>query len=90
METASTGRTHDCTRPVCVNLKTILAKGEPSTHDPLRTFGMRPGSQSDIGHCPRCGGRLQVFAVSTEPSAIAAIFGHIDSRAARAPPLSTA
>ncbi len=34
METASTGRTHDCTRPVCTNLKITLAKTEPSTHDP--------------------------------------------------------
>ena len=36
METASTGRTHDCTRPVCTNLKKTLAKREPSTHDPKR------------------------------------------------------
>ncbi len=33
METASTGRTHDCTRPTCINVKTTLAKWEPSTHD---------------------------------------------------------
>ena len=34
METASTGRTHDCTRPTCINVKTNLANREPSTHDP--------------------------------------------------------
>ena len=39
METASTGRTHDCTRPICINVKTTLAKREPSTHDPKTTFG---------------------------------------------------
>ncbi len=38
METASTGRTHDCTRPVCTNLKITLVKMEPSTHDPFRTL----------------------------------------------------
>ncbi len=38
MSTASTGRTHDCTRPACINVKTNLANREPSTHDPLRTF----------------------------------------------------
>ena len=39
MKTASTGRTHDCTRPICINIKkTTLAKGEPSTHDPKRKF----------------------------------------------------
>ena len=32
METASTGRTHDCTRPTCINVKTNLANREPSTH----------------------------------------------------------
>ena len=36
MKTASTGRTHDCTRPICINVKTTLAKGEPSTHDPMQ------------------------------------------------------
>ena len=36
METASTGRTHDCTRPVCTNLTKTLAKREPSPHDPQR------------------------------------------------------
>ena len=34
---ASTGRTHDCTRPICSYLKSALAKREPSTHDPKRT-----------------------------------------------------
>ena len=34
VSTASTGRTHDRTRPACINLKTTLAKSEPSTHDP--------------------------------------------------------
>ena len=38
MSTASTGRTHDCTRPACINLKTTLAKPEPSTHDPKATY----------------------------------------------------
>ncbi len=38
MSTASTGRTHDCTRPACTYLKTTLANREPSTHDPERTF----------------------------------------------------
>ena len=38
MSTASTGRTHDCTRPACTNLKTNLANREPSTHDPKRTL----------------------------------------------------
>jgi len=37
MDTASTGRTHDCTRPVCTDLKITLANTEPSTHDPKRT-----------------------------------------------------
>ncbi len=32
MSAASTGRTHDCTRPVCIYLKSTLAKREPSTH----------------------------------------------------------
>ncbi len=35
---AATGRTHDCTRPIRITLKTTLAKWEPSTHDPKRTF----------------------------------------------------
>ena len=30
---ASTGRTHDCTRPICTNVKLTLANREPSTHD---------------------------------------------------------
>jgi hypothetical protein len=30
---ASTGRTHDSTRPTCIDIKTALAKREPSTHD---------------------------------------------------------
>ncbi len=36
MRAASTGRTHDCTRPACTNLNTNLANREPSTHDPNR------------------------------------------------------
>ena len=40
METASIGRTRDCTRPVCTNLKKTLAKREPSTHDPKRKWAM--------------------------------------------------
>ena len=36
MKTASTGRTHDCTRPTCINVKTNLANREPSTHDCTR------------------------------------------------------
>ncbi len=31
---------YDDTRPVCSNLNTILAKSEPSTHDPKPTFGL--------------------------------------------------
>ncbi len=38
METAPTGRTHGSTRPVCINVKTNLAKWEPSTHDPKRSL----------------------------------------------------
>jgi hypothetical protein len=40
MDTASTGRTHDCTRPLCITVKSTLAKREPSTHDPKRTFAL--------------------------------------------------
>jgi hypothetical protein len=36
MRAASTGRTHDCTRPICKNVKSTLANREPSTHDPKR------------------------------------------------------
>jgi len=39
MSTASTGRTHDCTRPPCTNVKTTLANREPSTHDPFSDIG---------------------------------------------------
>ncbi len=31
---ALTGRRHDCTRPICTNIKNDLAKWEPSRHDP--------------------------------------------------------
>jgi len=33
---ASTGRTHDRTRPQYINVTKTLAKGETSTHDPIR------------------------------------------------------
>jgi hypothetical protein len=33
---ASTGRTHDSSRPTCINVKITLAKRKPSTHDPNR------------------------------------------------------
>ena len=39
---ASTGRTHDSTRPVCTSSQIHLAKTEPSTHDPKRTFQSYP------------------------------------------------
>jgi hypothetical protein len=43
----------------------------------------------DISQCPRCGARLRVLAVITEPSVVAAIVNHIDTREARAPPRLT-
>ena len=36
MIATQTGRTHDCTRLFCTDLKTTLAEREPSTHDPRR------------------------------------------------------
>ena len=41
METASTGRTHDCTRPTCINVKTNLANREPSTHEVMQNRSNR-------------------------------------------------
>ena len=38
---AQTGRTHSCTRPACITIKTILAKPGPSTHSQI---GEGPGS----------------------------------------------
>ncbi len=36
--TARTGRTHSCTRPTCITVKTSLAKPGPSTHSHKRKF----------------------------------------------------
>jgi hypothetical protein len=40
----------------------------------------------DIGQCRRCGQALRVLAVITDPSVLAAILEHLDTRAARGPP----
>ena len=40
----------------------------------------------DLRHCPCCGAPLRVLAVIADPRVIAAILGHSDARAARAPP----
>jgi hypothetical protein len=39
--------------------------------------------------CPRCGAALRVLAVITDPRVIAAILEHIDTHAARAPPIAS-
>ena len=41
----------------------------------------------DLRHCPRCGATLRVLAVITDPHVIGAILKHLDTHAARAPPL---
>ncbi len=41
----------------------------------------------DLSHCPRCGAPLRVLAVITDPGVIGAILGHLDTQAARGPPL---
>ena len=38
---------------------------------------------------PRCGAALRVMAVFTDPRVIAAILEHIDTHAARAPPIAS-
>ena len=42
----------------------------------------------DLRHCPRCGATLRVLAVITDPHVIGAILKHLDTHAARAPPLA--
>ena len=44
----------------------------------------------DLSRCPRCGAAMRVLAVITEPRVIAAILEHIDTHAARAPPIASA
>jgi len=43
----------------------------------------------DLRQCRRCGAALRVPAVITDPRVIAAILEHIDTRAARAPPITS-
>lgn len=43
----------------------------------------------DLRACPHCGAELRVLAVITDPRVISAILAHLDTRAARAPPLAT-
>jgi hypothetical protein len=70
MSTASTGRTHDCTRPACINLKIILANQEPSTHDPQRPNSAspmcrRPGSPPSSCQAPAKGTCFQRWWICT-------------------------
>ena len=51
MSIASTGRTLDCTRPACIHLKTILAKREPSAHDPQQILQAHLSGPSPLGLC---------------------------------------
>ena len=41
----------------------------------------------DVSRCARCRAPLRVLAVITDPRVIAALLAHLDTRAARAPPL---
>jgi len=41
----------------------------------------------DLRTCPRCGAELRGLAVITNPRVIRAILAHLDTGAARAPPL---
>ena len=43
----------------------------------------------DLRHCPRCGAALRVLALITDPPVLAAMLEHIDTRAARAPPIAS-
>jgi hypothetical protein len=43
----------------------------------------------DISRCAHCGAALRVLAVITDPRVTAAILEHIDTRAARAPPIAS-
>ena len=43
----------------------------------------------DLHQCPRCGAALHVLAVITDPRVIATMLEHIDTRAARAPPIAS-
>ena len=43
----------------------------------------------DLRQCPRCGAALRVLALITDPRMIATMLEHIDTRAARAPPIAS-
>ena len=43
----------------------------------------------DLSRCPLCGATMHVLAVITDPPAIATILEHIDTHAARAPPITS-
>jgi hypothetical protein len=49
---AQTGRTHSCTRPACITIKTILAKPGPSTHSQEETFDRNHNAMDSpvLGH----------------------------------------
>ena len=44
----------------------------------------------DLSVCPRCSSPTRVIAVLTDPAVISAILKHIDNRAPRAPPTTSA
>ena len=67
MYAASTGRTHDCTRPACTYLKLALANREPSTHGRVGMWrgGIRIGLSVSASFVWRCLNSRANCSVST-------------------------
>ena len=74
---APTARDHDVDEPAPARGRTQMSWMQR----------LRSVFDIDIGQCPRCGAVVSVLSVVTDPRVIAAILEHIDTGAARAPPI---